>query len=448
MTFNWRKPLILAGLYLTGSNIPKYLKEIERVSQLPQKEIKTYQEEKLQKLLLYAYHNVPYYHRILPEAGVISDEDVRLENFQKIPILTKEIIRNEGANLYSKDYQKRNFFLNTSGGSTGEPVQFIQDKEFDDWNTATKLFFFKNLGKDLGEKEIKFWGSERDILSGSIGLKNKLVNYVYNRQFSNSFCIDNSKLLALSSLSNSFKPRIIWSYMESAYELARYAEKNKLTVFCPKGIVVTAGVLSEEMRDYIQKSLMTKVYNQYGSREVGVIACECTAQNGLHIFQTSQLLESINVGNMPESRLIITNLTNYSMPLIRYEIGDTGEINIDPCSCKLGFELLKNVTGRISDHFKRLDGSIIYGEYFTHIFYFKKWVKKFQVIQVNYNEIICKLVILQNEDITNDLEDIKNNIQAVMGNECNIKFEFVESIEPSKSGKFQYTICELNNARV
>jgi phenylacetate-coenzyme A ligase PaaK-like adenylate-forming protein len=86
--FNWRKPIIYALLYLSGSKIPHNLKEIKRLEKLSLKEKKQYQEEKLKKILFYAYKNVPYYKKVLGKAKVVKNGIVFLENFNKIPILT------------------------------------------------------------------------------------------------------------------------------------------------------------------------------------------------------------------------------------------------------------------------------------------------------------------------------------------------------------------------
>jgi len=442
---NWRKPLIFAGLYLTGSKIPRYLREIERVAKLPQNEIKGYQDEKLIKLLLHSYQNVPYYHQILPESGVIIDGEVHLENFDKIPILTKAIIRNEGENLYSSDYMKRKPYENSSGGSTGEPAIFIQDKKYDEWNTATKLYFNQMLGKYIGEKELKLWGSERDIISGNIGLKSKIINILYNRSFINSFKLDTVKLADALDTWNTFKPKVVWSYVDSTYEFARYVERKKRDVYPPKAIIVTAGVLTKNVRVYIENVLHTKVYNQYGSREVGVIACECEGQEGLHIFEQSQYLELINPDETGNSKLIVTNLNNYSMPLLRYDIGDTVKLKNANCSCGRSFRMLQNVTGRTTDHFIKKDGTIIHGEYFTHLFYFKKWVKKFQVVQKDYNLIVCRVLLGEDSNREDDMLNIEHDIMLVMGDGCKVEFDFVDVIEPSKSGKYLYTICEVDD---
>ena len=94
--------IILSLLYLSRSRIPNHIKEINRVNGYSPKEIENYQKQKLKTLLLHAYENVPYYHEVFTDIELIIDGEVYLENFQRIPILTKEIIRREGKNLYSK----------------------------------------------------------------------------------------------------------------------------------------------------------------------------------------------------------------------------------------------------------------------------------------------------------------------------------------------------------
>lgn len=441
---NWRKPLILAGLTLSGSKIPRYLKEVERVSLLSKDEIAEYQQAKLERLLMHAYQNVPYYHQVLPKAGVISEGKVNLEHFADVPLLTKDIIRKEGENLYSRDCKSRHPYKNSSGGSTGEPVQILQDKQYDEYNNAIKIYFNRMLGKDIGEKELKFWGSERDIFTGSIGLKNKFINFTYNREFINSFMIQPSDYNEIVNKWNNTKPKVVWSYVDSVYEFAKYVHREKIQVYSPEAIIVTAGVLTEDIRVSIEEILKSPVYNQYGSREVGVIACECKWQKGLHVFQTAQYLELLNADPQGNAEVVITNLNNYSMPLIRYNIGDTAKVLNELCPCQRSLQMLKTVTGRTTNHFVKKDGTIIHGEYFTHLFYFNNSIKKFQVVQDDYNHVICRIVLHEGvTEIENDIKDIKRKIQLVMGETCEVKFDLVDEIVPTKSGKYVYTVCEI-----
>jgi phenylacetate-CoA ligase len=272
---NWRKPLIFALLYADRSRIPSILKQIKKEEFSNRDKLQHLQQQRLIKLLLQSYNNVPYYNTILRESEVVIDGKINLRNFSRIPLLTKKIIRNEGTNLYSKDYKSRKTYENTSGGSTGEPVCFIQDREYDHWNIATKLYFFDMLGKRIGEGEIKFWGSDRDILEGNLTVRDRLINFLYNRKFFNSYRLGKEHIQQLVALNNSFKPVGYWSYMESAFELAKYLKEHNIEFYPPKVVVSTIGPLTEQVKETIEAGMGCKVYNQYGSREVGVVACQC-----------------------------------------------------------------------------------------------------------------------------------------------------------------------------
>jgi len=435
---NWRKPIIFFLLYISGSKIPRNLKIIEKVSRLSKKELKNYQDRKLSKILIHAYENVPYYSRVLKKCRVVVGGKVNLKNFNKIPILTKDIIRREGNNLYSKDYKKRRFYKNTSGGSTGEPVKFIQDRNYKEMNViANKLYFNSMLGKEPGEREINLWGSERDIDSNSQGIKNNIINYLYNRNFLNAFKLSDSKIDKFIDIVNNFKPKTIWSYVESLDEFSKYINKNKLKVYSPEFIITTAGTLYPEIRKRAEKAFSCPVYNQYGSREVGPVAIECKEKNGLHYFPWSHYIEIIN------GEIIITCLTNYSMPLIRYEIGDTAsESLLAKCRCGLNTLYFDSIEGRTISHFVTNDNEIVYGQYFIHLFYYRKWVKKFQIVQNKVNEIECKIVGRKNQK---EMGSISFDIKKVMGNDCKVVFKFQKHIKNSKSGKYLYTICNLKN---
>ncbi len=443
ISINWRKPAILVALHLSGSKIPRYLKEIERVSQFSRAEIVEYQQATLERLLMHAYENVPYYHRILPEAGVISGGKVYLEHFGNIPILTKDIIRREGKNLYSTDYANREPYENTSGGSTGEPVWFIQDREYEEWNIATKIYFNQVFGKQIGEREVKLWGSDRDIIEGTIGIKNKIRNFIYNRKFINSFKLSSQQLESIVYHLDTYRPSVVWSYVTSSFELARYLNRNGRTLLHPPdAFIVTAGMLSEPVRTYLEETLGTRVYNQYGSREVGPIACECRRQEGLHIFDFLQYIEVPETDSTGAGEVVVTNLRNFSMPLIRYRIGDTARLRPAPCSCGRESHMLESITGRTTDHFVLEDGTKISGGYFSHLLVFKKWVKKFQILQKGYSLIQCKIVV-DGEINHREIKDIEAKMQLLMGDSCRVRFDFVEEIEPSESGKFRYVICEV-----
>jgi phenylacetate-CoA ligase len=448
---NWRKPVIFALLYLSGSKIPKYLKEIKKIDKFSLEEKEQYQKDKLEKTLLHAWKNVPYYHKVLSEANVVKDNKVYLENFSKIPILTKEIIRREGKNLYSKDYRKRGYYKNTSGGSTGEPVEFIQDKEYDDWNNATKIYYKILGGQGIGEKELRLWGSERDLLEGKEKLIIRLRNFLYNRKELNSFKMTETQMTKYAQIWNEFKPQWVEAYVQSIYEFGKYLRKQNINVRSPKGMVVSAGTLTKKMEKLISDNFKCPVFNRYGSREVGAVACSL----GKRTLQTSfwnALIEVTSFKGQPykdgkAGQVIVTTLNNYSMPLIRYQIGDMAiprkYLKISNIKSVLD---INNLVGRVTEVFRRKDGKIIPGEFFIHfigVVHNLGAISKFQVIQESFEKITIKMVMKDKEKFRQCKSDIENSIKKVMGKKCKIVWQNVEDIPPTASGKYLYTVSKI-----
>ena len=444
---NWRKSIIGAALRMSGYPAFKILRFLKSIEYKSPDELQKLQDEKLRALLLHAYKNVPYYNKILAEAGVVKNEDIILENFHRIPVLTKEIMRREGKNLYSGDYKKRGWYYKTSGGSTGEPVTFIQDKKYEAWRLAARFLFNSWLGKDVGEPELQLWGSERDILKGQESLSTRLRRWMFNKTLQNAYKMSQENMREYINQWSRLKPKQVWAYTDSMYKLSKFAKKEQLQVYSPESIICTTANLLPEAREHIERTFGCKVFNQYGSREVGAIACECQTQEGLHIFSILQKLEILNTDGEPVKgedigEIIITNLHNYSMPLIRYKIGDTACFLEKPCSCGRGFPLLKEVSGRVFAHFVKRDGSMVHSQFFVALLFFKPWIREFKIVQMDY-DIIDILVAQEGEANAEDINTITRKIKQVMGEDCEVKFKFVDEVSPTKSGKFLYTFSEV-----
>ena len=360
----WRKKLILTGLHMAGSNIPSNLRQIKKISQLSQGEIEEYQNIKLKKLLLHAYEHVPYYHQALLDSKVIENNHVNLEKFSNMPILTKEIIRANFGDLVSNDLNKRKWFKNSSGGSTGQPLIFLQDRYYMEWNFSNKIFYCYLAGKDIGQREMKIWGSERDLIEGSTSLISIFKNYLYNRLNVNSFDLTSEKINKIIADINNKRPNLIWGYVDSLFIISKYIIDNDRFIESPKGIFSTAGTLTEDLREIIKRAFCCPVYNVYGSREVGDMAFEDEEGKGLSIFQHSHILEVITEGSNEMGNILVTSLNNYLMPFIRYNIGDlAGEI-LDRPSIKNNFLKIDKIHGRVMSIFITKDGKLVPPEFF------------------------------------------------------------------------------------
>jgi phenylacetate-CoA ligase len=449
-----RNILLNLGLKINRTDIFSEYKKLKKLSSLSQKELQKYQERKLKEILLHSWNNVPYYRRILEKNNVVKDGKVNLKNFNKIPILTKEIIRHNFEDLKSKDknYNKRKPYLNTSGGSTGEPVKFIQDNKTWNEGMAGKWLFYTFISKNFPVKLMKLWGSERDILKGGYGAVGNFKSWIYQRKFLNSFKMSKGDMRNYVNEINSYKPVIIEAYVQSIYELSKFIKENDFKIYSPKGVLTSAGTLYPEMKKLIEEVFGCNVFNRYGSREVGDMACSCENDEGLHLNIFSHYFEILNNKMNPckpgeFGKVYVTTLDNYSMPLIRYDIGDIAvPSEKKECSCGRGLPLIESVRGRETEFFKKKNGDLINPGIFRQLLYFKKGIAKYQIIQKNYDLIIFKIIIegkKNKEQFSIDKKKIENSIKKVMGTDCKIKWEFVKEIKPTKSGKYLYTICEV-----
>jgi len=435
------------------------LKTPEQAQWLDRETTDQLQAEQLSDFLLYAYEHVPYYRRILKEAGVIaSNREVKLEKFSDIPLLNKATIRERFEDLRSDELAHRKWYYNTSGGSTGEPVRLVQDKHYLDWGRAVKMMFDQWSGYSIGSRKVLLWGSERDLFVGQETFKTKVSRWLKNEVWLNAFRMTPRQMRVFVDRINTFRPLQILAYAESIYQFSRFIEGENLKVYSPKAIMSEAGTMFPHMRETIERVFKAPVFNCYGSREVGDIACECDQHMGLHISVPTHYVEVLRKDGSPAEpgelgEVVVTSLTNYAMPLIRYRIGDMAIWADEPCSCGRSWPLLAEVTGRVTDAFAKRDGGVVVPEYFIHLIGVvlnTGWIHKYQIIQEDYDSVRVLLVPQESaEDLqerhSEEISEIAEKIRLVMGEACQVNFEFVEDILPTASGKYRYTISKVTN---
>lgn len=435
----WRHGLIDALLAVSGSDVPECLRLFRRLEDAPPAVVAEYQRLKLLKLLRHCRDHVPYHRRQLEEHGVDLSDGFSPDEIAKLPILSKDLLREHAAELASDDARARGAFPNSSGGSTGAPVTFLQDRAYRDRNViAAKFIYNEILGKLPGDPEVNLWGSDDDVQRGSIGFKARALNFLYNRRFQNFFCVDDAKLARYVDAINRFRPVSLWAYVQALDLLAGFIRRTGVRVHSPRLIISTAGPLHESVRQSVQEVFRCPVFNQYGCREAGAVAFETRDQQGL------RGLPYLNYTEIVGGKVVVTPLTNYSMPLLRYDLGDTAEPWTGPQDRRYGCrrKLFASITGRVHSHFRTASGGLVYGGYFAYQFFSVLWVRQFQVVQDSLDHVTCHIVAAE-EPVIDDLATIRRRIRHVMGDDCEVEFHFTDDIPPSPSGKHQYTVCNL-----
>lgn len=420
----------------------------------PVSELRKFQLEKIDRLLNHAFKNVPYYHGLLAKTDLLVGGEIRVRDFEQfcqIPLMTKAIIRKQGNSLYSRDHALRKSYMNSSGGSTGEPVRILQDKNYLIARRAGFLLAKGWRGVGPFDSEVIIWGSELDTFKGKKPLKSHIQDFLRNRIMINSFKMTTDDMMKYIGILNRHKPAMIRAYADSIYEIAAFARKNNIRIEPQRAIHAAACTLHDFMRKAIEEVFNCPVYNHYGCREVGGIASECGRHNGLHLLMENNYVEVLDSNGKPckpgdEGRIVVTCLNNYSMPVIRYEIGDLGVFaDGDDCACGCTYPRLASVNGRTSEVFRTRDGRVISPIYFAHLLgvvYKDSSIKRFQIVQKDYDKVQIKMV-RQSEAGEKLLDDIRGKVRIVMGKDCDVEYKFVDNIEETATGKFRHTISEV-----
>ena len=413
------------------------------------------QERRLTALLAHAARHVPYYREVLTASGVWKAPGrVALGRFGEVPLLHKATIRAYYEDLKADDLSSKHWWYYPTGGSTGEPINVIQDRAYADWDRAIRLSIDDLVGRRPGEKRLVIWGSARDLESGRETRRARLGQRLRGEVHLNSFRLSPETLRRSVDVMNDCRPRHVIAWVDSIVELARHVEENGLAVHSPRTITTAAEHLQPHMHELISRVFRSEVFDQYGSREVSWLGTDCSRHEGLHVPLQSVYLEVLREDGTPAcpgevGRIVVTSLINTSLPLIRYVLGDLGAWAEAPCSCGRAWPLLREVTGRISDTFTKADGTLVAGEYFNHVFFAEQWIQQYQVVQEAVDEVRVSLVLRADlpglDDLkTAGLEETRRKIRLAMGEDCAVSFEFVDVIEPSPSGKFRFTMSKVS----
>ncbi|WP_129597791.1 phenylacetate--CoA ligase family protein [Methanohalophilus profundi] len=400
------------------------------------------QEMQLRKMVDFVWENVPYYHRLFRELG-IGPEDIRLvEDLEKLPILTKDIIKENWEDFKPKNLEKMKYYTNSTGGSTGEPFKYRLQK-YDRFLSGALLYRgWGYAGYELGDKMVFLAGSSLDVGTEPI-ISKKAHEISRNVKKLSSFDMGSDDIQSYVKTINSFKPKFLRGYASAINLFANYVAENDLDIHQMDGVFTSAEKLFPVMRRNIKSAFNCDVYDGYGLNDGGIGAYECPEHNGLHIDTERSIMEIVNKDgtqlNEGVGEVLATSLNNYAMPFIRYDTGDMGHLLEDQCSCGRGSKLLKEILGRSIDILITPEGKQVHGWFFIYMFWeYSKGIKEYQVVQKSLENIVIKIVPEDDFD-----EKQLNMIKSVVHSKShgwNVEFKYVDYIEKTNAGKHKFII--------
>jgi len=402
-------------------------------------------EQSLRRLLKHAVSTCDYYKKYVEISNLEGDLELT-----RLPILKKEDIKQNYASLISSDYHNR-IWTKSTGGSTGQPLHFAYTKESYEWRVAMSKRGYSWAGACPGAKQAYIWGVQLGHVSMLRKSKERLHHFIDRHMYFNCFDFGEPEMTRCLAGLNCFKPECVIGYTNPLYNLALFIGNNSKVIFRPKGIICAAEKVHPHQREVIERVFGARVFNTYGSREFMLIAAECEKHEGLHISAENLIVEIIKEDGTPAKdgetgRIVVTDLHNYGMPFIRYEIGDLGVATTKMCSCGRGLPLIADVVGRSLDVIRTPEGKIVPGEFFPHLFKDYSGIARFQVVQDKINHLVIKLVP------TDKIEDavrsrIDQEIRKAVGSTMVLDYQVVSEIPLTATGKYRVTVSSIPEMR-
>jgi phenylacetate-CoA ligase len=405
------------------------------------------QTERLQKLMNHVYHHVPYYKKIFQDNGIKPNEIRTVEDLGRLPLLSKKDVRgNIHFALFSEFHNKREMLRINTSGSTGEPFVCYADKFQLEMRFATTLRALEMSGWKFGQKQLRLWHQTLGMSRSQV-VREKIDAIFMRRKFIPAFEISDESVKDLITSINAYKPTLIDGYAESLNYIASFTNFN--LDWKPKALMSSAQQLTPATRSAIENLFGAKVLDKYGSREFSGIAYQCLEGTNHHIQDESYIVELLVDGRpaLPGEigEIVITDLNNYSVPLIRYRIGDLAQcIQQNTCACGRNHKTIGEITGRTQALIACGNGVWLPGTFFAH--YFKDFdfaLKHYQIYQERYGEFLIRIVptTLFNKSIS---DQILTGLMKYAGEETEMSIQLVTEIPLVKTGKRTPVISLLN----
>lgn len=426
------------------SAIARY-RTVLRNQRLSSDELDAINWEQTKALLSHAYEKVPFYRRKFSAAGLHPNDVVRREDFERIPLLTKDELRYNFQDLLSADANPRFLRMSSTGGSMGTPVKVMVDRRIPQEAYAWRVMGWWGLSPGVDTAFV--WRLIRKKPADRI--LHSIAHWPTKKIYLDASCMTEEATKDFIRKFNRVRPALLQGYVGAIYHLALYIEENAVSVHSPKAVWVTSSPVTASQRRRIETVFQGPVYDQYGCGEASWLAAQCRQRAGLHMFHDTRLIEFVDdaghnrpVGQL--GRVVITNLENRLFPIIRYENGDMGRALGGICPCGLSLPLMDAVHGRMTELIQLPGGSCISGDYLTTIFDdYPGAVKAFQVRQQSdYSIRVLYVPDSSGQELTAVLKKVRDGLVTRTMSRVPISFEAVGSI-PHDRGKLRFVLSEV-----
>lgn len=398
------------------------------------KELQSFQDEQLVKLVLHAYNNSPFYKEFYKNVDLSQIKGVN--DIKKLPVLPKELVRESIEKMYAIS-PTEGYESNTSG-TTGKTMKFYHTGKGKQRRMAYLDHFKIQHGFIPMKMRRASFNSSKII---PVGQKKKVfwrTNLAIKQRFYSGFHCKGDNVKYYVENLNKYKPHSLDGYPSAIYEVAKYIVDNNIKLtFTPIAIFPTAETLLPHYKKIIEKAFGCPVRDQYASSEGAPFITECKCGK-LHYCMDTGIIETDDDGNM-----LVTCFETYGTPLIRYNIGDRAIFTSDntKCDCGCSMPIVERIEGRTLDFLQSKSNGKFTSVYLSLVSGdFANSVKAMQFVQNTADTIEINVCADDTYDEIKMNPIIIGKLNYSMGSDMEFKINVVKEIPKDKSGKFRFII--------
>ena len=434
--------------WLIRRNARSIYLQLKQTEYLPDDVMRDLQTEKLRRILQHSATHVPYYRRMFQEAGFDPSTLADLKDLEKVPFLSKPALRqNLYFDLFADTHNKRKMHKISTSGSTGEPSTVYADQFQLEVRFATTLRALEWTGWKFGDRQARLWHQTLGMNPSQV-FRERIDAWFMRRIFIPAFELSADNLRRFVARIRQHKPVLVDGYAESLNFLATYVREGNSAGFSPLAVMSSAQALPDNVRDSIEAGFKTRVFDKYGSREFSGIAYQCASSRDHHVMAESYIVEVLVEGRPAEpgevGEIVVTDLNNFSTPMIRYRIGDlaTAVDNSVPCACGRHMPRIGKIEGRTQAIVHCANGTWMPGSFFAHFFKdYEHLVRFFQIHQTEPGRFVLK-VVRGGQWTDGGFDKLLDSLRRFVG-DTDITVDYVDSIPLVRTGKRSPVVSTL-----
>jgi phenylacetate-CoA ligase len=349
---------------LAGERVRRYLREYRSNDTLSVAALRDRQAHALDQIVCHAQRSTAHHAQSLNDRSAAWPSAWLALN--GLPPVEKSWLREHPERFISSSAPGRHERKTTSG-STGHPLTILKNRDALARERAATWRAYGWAGIPVLAPQALLWGLPHSTKGRA---RARLLDVLSNRKRLSMFGVREEDLARYHAVLLRFRPHYLYGYASALLEFVRFLEASRRalpsSVTC---LVSTSELLDSATRRFLEERTGLRVFNEYGCGEVGSIAHECE-EGGLHVMADNLVVECLPGEGLPEGlgELVVTDLHNMAMPMIRYRVGDLGELSDTICRCGRPYPLLKRIVGRAYDTLVGVSGRKYHPEAVLYIF--------------------------------------------------------------------------------